>query len=855
MDPLIDIGLETYADVPAPAHTSTPPFPSSLFSSPLLPGPLPASPLPPALPTASPPASDRLFVRVSTPLAGLDVEAYAVMSRGEARRGEQKRGDESTLTFQWFREERKAAVLGAVCTYSRCPGREGLGSGSGGSEARVRTRKGADRRGEGWTTVGSYTPDESAVTADVPKGIECRICFVGALSGGAGIRSFFCSLACFARGWREHETSAHKSTTTSTQNPSHDLHRHYNTECSSLCQPPMSIVGEVVWQPVSSVRSYRPGHEDIGKRLKLTVAASTDGRTGLPSDVTTIVKHVITDPVLPLPQTPPVRSWFSLPINRKAWEAPIAVPRGCILEHTDATPKAGAGVPLRVVSYNILAEIFASSSLYPHCPLWALSANYRLQLAMQEILRHNADVICLQEVQADALESYIMPAMTAAGYTGLYKQKTREAMGAEGKVDGCALFIQAERLHIAQYGVIEFNDASEALLGTELAKLEASRARGALPVDEFERRKGLLRDATRRLMKDNVAQLAIVEIKGLPASATHRKVCVVNTHLTWDPAFTDTKLVQTVCLIREVQRLRESQHDVSLPIIMAGDFNSEPGSSVYKFIAENWTAGVAGVDMKLWEGLRTRNVSAPTPLSSPLTVRPSPLPAADYPSDPCEILQSLGSLAHSLPFVSSYAAVTGCEPSYTNYTRTYRGCLDYVWVTGDVIRPISVLAVPHPLRLVPNPMAMRQLPEYFLQDAKGKIDNKLPHTPATLSDTAADVLRKTSNLAAVSSNARTAALETIITIERQSVLDAAEDLGAARWRLQAASAAIIAGVPQLLTEDDLFDEDGQQIALPSRYYPSDHVALVFDLMVGQQAAIHEPAGTFTWSKPVDKSPV
>ena len=51
-----------------------------------------------------------------------------------------------------------------------------------------------------------------------------------------------------------------------------------------------------------------------------------------------------------------------------------------------------------------------------------------------------SDVICLQEVQADSYENDLLPALSAMGYDGLFKQKTRESMGQYGKVDGCATF-------------------------------------------------------------------------------------------------------------------------------------------------------------------------------------------------------------------------------------------------------------------------------------------------------------------------------------------------------------------------------------------------------------------------------
>ena len=115
---------------------------------------------------------------------------------------------------------------------------------------------------------------------------------------------------------------------------------------------------------------------------------------------------------------------------------------------------------IRVFSWNVLAEIYANGSSYPYVPGWQLTWAYRKGRVLGEILGADADVVCLQEVQSDAFEADVAPAMAAAGYASLFKQKTRESMGVEGKIDGCALFYRASRFKLVSYFVIEFNDAA-----------------------------------------------------------------------------------------------------------------------------------------------------------------------------------------------------------------------------------------------------------------------------------------------------------------------------------------------------------------------------------------------------------
>jgi CCR4-NOT transcription complex subunit 6 len=99
----------------------------------------------------------------------------------------------------------------------------------------------------------------------------------------------------------------------------------------------------------------------------------------------------------------------------------------------------------RVLSYNVLAEIYATRQMYPYCPMWALNWSFRKQLLRRELQLYNADLLCLQEVQADHYKNYFQPMMSEMGYEGLYQKKTRESMGLEGKVDGCAMFYRKNR--------------------------------------------------------------------------------------------------------------------------------------------------------------------------------------------------------------------------------------------------------------------------------------------------------------------------------------------------------------------------------------------------------------------------
>ena len=53
---------------------------------------------------------------------------------------------------------------------------------------------------------------------------------------------------------------------------------------------------------------------------------------------------------------------------------------------------------IRVLQYNVLADVYCSVSRYDHCPRFALHWNYRSRNLVSEMSDHNPDIICLQVI-------------------------------------------------------------------------------------------------------------------------------------------------------------------------------------------------------------------------------------------------------------------------------------------------------------------------------------------------------------------------------------------------------------------------------------------------------------------------
>ncbi len=99
---------------------------------------------------------------------------------------------------------------------------------------------------------------------------------------------------------------------------------------------------------------------------------------------------------------------------------------------------------LRVVSYNILANGYASSTgageiIYPYCPQDYLEHDYRKPLLLREILGYHADIILLQECDTRFYERELSLVLKEHGYLGDMKIKS------ENVQEGEAIFYRKDR--------------------------------------------------------------------------------------------------------------------------------------------------------------------------------------------------------------------------------------------------------------------------------------------------------------------------------------------------------------------------------------------------------------------------
>lgn len=170
----------------------------------------------------------------------------------------------------------------------------------------------------------------------------------------------------------------------------------------------------------------------------------------------------------------------------------------------------------------------------------------------------------------------------------------------------------------------------------------------------------------RVLLRDDIAVVTLFENR-----TTGTRVIVATMHIFWDPQYCDVKLIQVALLMDEIEKIAAQfakypprppqptdpndpnpakppphySDGTKIPIIVCGDFNSVPESGVYEFLA---------------------NGSVP-------------------PDHPDFLSHTYGKyttdgMRHRFGLKSAYA---GSELSFTNYTPSFRGEIDYIWYSTN----------------------------------------------------------------------------------------------------------------------------------------------------------------------------
>ncbi|XP_050308958.1 2',5'-phosphodiesterase 12 isoform X2 [Anthonomus grandis grandis] len=232
------------------------------------------------------------------------------------------------------------------------------------------------------------------------------------------------------------------------------------------------------------------------------------------------------------------------------------------------------GDQFRVVSYNLLADLYCDSdfsreSLFPYCPHYALSIDYRKQLFTKEIIGYNADIICLQEVDKKIFKYDLNTALSHLGYSGQFDLKGGVV------AEGLAFFYNTKRFILLDSSSLVFADH----LQTE-------------PVfrDIWERIKSNEKLSQRILGRTTTLQVNVV------GSLEQDEILVVaNTHLYFHPDSDHIRLLHGCLAIRYLEHfvkgVKERYEGKRVSLVFCGDFNSVPSCGIYQLYTRGLVPG------------------------------------------------------------------------------------------------------------------------------------------------------------------------------------------------------------------------------------------------------------------------
>ncbi|XP_018518863.1 2',5'-phosphodiesterase 12 [Lates calcarifer] len=357
------------------------------------------------------------------------------------------------------------------------------------------------------------------------------------------------------------------------------------------------------WTQVGCGRVHVPSNQDIGCRLKLRCTPKDGSRSGLAKELVSV-------------------------------GAVEAGPGVCTFDNRHTyTAKQVEWPSVRVVSYNILADIYAQTELsktvlYPYCAPYALQLDYRQNLIKKELAGYNADIICLQEVDKGVFVDSLTPALDAFGLDGVFRIKDKQH-------EGLATFYRRSKFRLLSSHDIMLREAliSDPIHSELLERLSANSA---------------LKDKI--VQRSTSLQVSVLEDLNKPG----RKVCVANTHLYWHPKGGNVRLVQMGVALKHLSHVI-SEVAPGAPLVFCGDFNSSPDSGVLQLVSE--------------------------------TVVPQQHP--DWSSSGPEESCTMELLSAFPPLLNACGKL-----AYTNYVGGFHGCLDYIFIQPDSMQVEQVIPLP-----------------------------------------------------------------------------------------------------------------------------------------------------------------
>ncbi|KZC13699.1 2',5'-phosphodiesterase 12 [Dufourea novaeangliae] len=227
-----------------------------------------------------------------------------------------------------------------------------------------------------------------------------------------------------------------------------------------------------------------------------------------------------------------------------------------------------SGKSFRVTSYNILANVYSLTDvskdvLYPYCPEYALSMDYRKLLILKELRGYNADIICLQEVENKVFENDLLPALSILNYSGICNLKN-------DLQEGLAVFYNQDRFDQlnCSYSILS--------QGTDLSEFNITW----LQIENENVKQAFLNRNT------------VIQAIALRSKENSEILVVGNTHLFFRSDADHIRLLQAYYGLMYLQKfsreIKKENLECNVSIVYCGDFNSAPYNGIYQLMTQKY---------------------------------------------------------------------------------------------------------------------------------------------------------------------------------------------------------------------------------------------------------------------------
>lgn len=182
------------------------------------------------------------------------------------------------------------------------------------------------------------------------------------------------------------------------------------------------------------------------------------------------------------------------------------------------------------------------------------------------------DIWALQEVD---MEEILTKHLKSMGYDGIETPRIKIGAGAGGNAVSCGLYFRTDRWSLLDQELIRLDDLASLPAFTETQSNDGDDGAGTYTIGSINNN---LQGLQCSFLRRNVALLVRLQHKTAP----EKTVVVAVAHLFWNPLYDYVKLCQMHYIMLRAKKFLKTEDE---PLVVAGDLNSLPGSSVHDYLS------------------------------------------------------------------------------------------------------------------------------------------------------------------------------------------------------------------------------------------------------------------------------